>query len=213
MEIRKCNQIFLSFENVDLYWGIHAPEYTITIQWMASVWTRLFAVRTVFSCEHLTHNAAESYDREMNSIFYTVSQKRQLDFFCFWFRQWIYRNSDLNWWFFKTHLLLLFASDEISRVFPNKSRGRGSQFLAEMGSLGSPSSITNEDPCWEHLYCFMLPGVDSSEMLNLRVHTAWQKSESHHRPPSFSMEIKNYALLQVVRAREYRKSAIPRRVL
>ena len=37
-------------------------------------------------------------------------------------------------------------------------------FLAEMGSLGSPLSITNEDPCWEHLYCFMLPGAASSEM-------------------------------------------------
>lgn len=29
----------------------------------------------------------------------------------------------------------------------------------------------------------MPPGVDSSEMLNSRVYTAWQKSESHHRPP------------------------------
>ena len=86
-------------------------------------------------------------------------------------------------------------------------------FLAEMGSLGSASSISNEDPCWEHLHCFTLPGAASSEMLNLRAHKTRQKSESHHRPPSFSMEIKNYALLQVVRAREYCKSVIPRRVL
>ena len=86
-------------------------------------------------------------------------------------------------------------------------------FLVETGSLGSALSITNEDPCWEHLHCFMLPGAASSEMLNLRAHKTQQKSESYHRPPSFSMEIKNYALLQVVSAREYCKSVIPRRVL
>lgn len=102
---------------------------------MARVWTTFFAVRTAFSCEHLTHNVAENYDREMNSIFYTVSQKRQLDFLCFWFRQWICRSSNLNWWFFKIHLLLLFASGEINRIFPNKSRGRGSHFISGWNGL------------------------------------------------------------------------------
>ena len=37
--------------------------------------------------------------------------------------------------FFKTHLLLLFASGEINRVFPNKSRGGGSHFISGWNGL------------------------------------------------------------------------------